>query len=209
MPTIQHSSHSGLLRGSEWRRWDLHVHSPASALNNQFPKRPGGEPDWEAYIAKLEGLSDIAALGITDYFSIEGYRKVREYRRIGRLRKFSLVLPNLELRLSTFTGGHGAARRINYHVIFSDELSEDDIENHFLSQLHFSYESAPDDGASSWLINRVNLEHLGAKLKREQSTFQGSDYEIGCTNATVDPDSIKKLLGYKGSIFRGKYLLVV
>ena len=23
-------------KGSEWRKWDLHVHTPASALNNQF-----------------------------------------------------------------------------------------------------------------------------------------------------------------------------
>src|SRR5579864_2918520 len=24
-------------RGSVWRKWDLHIHSPKSALNNQFP----------------------------------------------------------------------------------------------------------------------------------------------------------------------------
>jgi hypothetical protein len=33
-------------RGSEWRRWDLHVHTPFSALNNGF-----GD-DFEAYAKK-------------------------------------------------------------------------------------------------------------------------------------------------------------
>jgi hypothetical protein len=60
------------IKGSEWRKWDLHIHSPVSALNNQFPRLPSGEPDWEAYVTRLESLSDVAAIGVTDYFTIEG-----------------------------------------------------------------------------------------------------------------------------------------
>ncbi len=210
MPTNPNQviDHSQLRRGSEWRKWDLHIHSPASGLSNHFPKL-AGDPDWETYIRKLESLDDIAVLGITDYFSIEGYRKVRQYHRQGRLQNIALILPNIELRLNTFSGSSGTPRRINYHVMFSDEVSEDDIENHFLGQLLFTYESAPDDGESDWLINRVNLERLGQKLKQEQTSFRGSDYEVGCTNATVDAGAVKKLLGNKGAIFRGKYLIVV
>jgi ABC-type lipoprotein export system ATPase subunit len=202
-------SQGQLARGSEWRKWDLHVHSPASGLNNQFTRLPSGEADWEAYIRKLESLSDIAVLGITDYFSIEGYRKVLQYRSQGRLQNIALILPNIELRLNTFSGSSGTPRRINYHVIFSDEVSEDDVEDHFLGQLRFSYESAPNDGTSEWPINRVNLERLGDKLKREQPTFRGSTYEIGCTNATVDAATVKSLLKNKGAIFGGKHLIVV
>ena len=47
-----------------------------------------GEPDWEAYVGALESLTDISVLGITDYFSIEGYRYIREriiQRRISRI----------------------------------------------------------------------------------------------------------------------------
>ena len=36
-----------LLRGSVWRRWDLHVHTPGNALNDQF----GG---WDEYLAAIE-----------------------------------------------------------------------------------------------------------------------------------------------------------
>jgi hypothetical protein len=32
--------------GSEWRRWDLHIHTPESVLNNGFGS------DWDAYVQK-------------------------------------------------------------------------------------------------------------------------------------------------------------
>jgi len=60
------------VRGSEWRKWDLHVHTPASALNNRY----GG--DWDKYVKALfcQAVSkNIACIGITDDFSIEGYKK--------------------------------------------------------------------------------------------------------------------------------------
>jgi hypothetical protein len=118
-------------RGSEWRKWDLHIHSPMSALNNQFPRLQGDEPDWARYLGHLATLQGVAALGITDYFSIEGYRKVRESWRAGNLPNIQLILPNVELRLGTFVARGEAYKRVNYHVIFSDEVSPDDIDDHF------------------------------------------------------------------------------
>jgi len=87
------SPSASLSRGSEWHKWDLHIHSPLSALNNQFPKLANGEPDWETYIGTLEGLSDIPAIAITDYFGIEGYKKER--RSIQRDRIKGLPPPRL------------------------------------------------------------------------------------------------------------------
>jgi hypothetical protein len=65
-----------LQRGSTWHKWDLHIHSPLSALNNQFPKLSDGSPDWDSYLGALSKLSDTPALGITDYFTIDGYKEV-------------------------------------------------------------------------------------------------------------------------------------
>ena len=62
-------------RGSEWRKWDLHVHTPASFEH--------GFGDWDDYIAALEEVRDIAVLGITDYFTIEGYKKILQLRHDG------------------------------------------------------------------------------------------------------------------------------
>ena len=109
-------------KGSEWRKWDLHIHSPMSGLANEFPKKDDGLPDWDKYVEKLEALTDIPAIGITDYFLIEGYKKIREFKDAGRLKNISLVLPNIEFRLDNFVGD----RRINFHVIFSDKVKFQD-----------------------------------------------------------------------------------
>ena len=64
-------------RGSEWRKWDLHVHTPASGMAN------GYGADWDDYVKTLFTLAverEVAAIGITDYFTIESYEKiVNEY----------------------------------------------------------------------------------------------------------------------------------
>ena len=104
--------HPPLLVGSEWRKWDLHIHSSLTALNNLFPKKEG-EPDWDAYIHALEQLTDVAAVGITDYFLIDGYKRVLEYRKAGKLKNIPLVLPNIEFRLATLASG---SKRINLHA---------------------------------------------------------------------------------------------
>jgi hypothetical protein len=40
-------NHSRFHAGSQWRKWDLHIHTPASILNNQL-----GD-DWDNYVKKL------------------------------------------------------------------------------------------------------------------------------------------------------------
>ena len=58
-------------RGSEWRKWDLHVHTPESGMANEFS-------NWDSYVKALFSKAienNIAAIGITDYFTIDGYKK--------------------------------------------------------------------------------------------------------------------------------------
>lgn len=67
-------------RGSEWRKWDLHVHTPCSIVNNY----KGGDDSWERFILDLESLpKDIKVLGINDYIFLDGYQKVLEYKKRG------------------------------------------------------------------------------------------------------------------------------
>ena len=77
-----------LSEGSVWRRWDLHIHSPLSVLNNQYPKNADGSPSWDAFIGKLEEISDFSVIGITDYFSIDGYKEIIKFREQGRLKNY-------------------------------------------------------------------------------------------------------------------------
>lgn len=69
-------------KGSEWRIWDLHIHTPGTAKNDQYGN---DEAVWEAYITKLEENTDVAVLGITDYFSIENYLFLKQKQAEGRL----------------------------------------------------------------------------------------------------------------------------
>ena len=94
--------------GSIFRKWDLHVHTP-SPFEHQYRFDIGENEKfvndiWEKYISKLEHITEICALGITDYFNIDGYKKVYEYKNAKRLQNISLILPNIEFRLDKFVG---------------------------------------------------------------------------------------------------------
>lgn len=199
-------------RGSEWRRWDLHIHSPLSILNNQYPKLQNGNPDWEAFVTKLESLDDIAVIGITDYFTIDGYKKVKEFKQAGRLANTHTILPNIEFRLNSVISSKKdgqTPRRLNFHVIFSDKVSTQDIEEHFLHDLHFFYEGNPQDRDDTRKLKRSNIEMLGKRLIEEHKTFKESGLsplQIGAMQTVVNHEDITKCL--KDKRFKGKYLLV-
>ena len=203
----------GLRRGSEWRRWDLHVHSPLSALANNFPHKQDGAPDWDQYLSALEMLQGFAALGITDYFSVDGYREIANFKRAGRLSNINLLLPNVELRLDNLVYRSKSEaeppRRLNLHVIFSDEVAPDAIEEHFLRELKFNYVGNPQAKNEVWKASRVQIEELGKRIKRQQTTFTGSDFEVGCTLVTVDVNDVKDALEGRSSVFKNKYLIVL
>ena len=61
-------------KGSEWRRWDLHLHTPNTKLSTDY----GHDATvWDRYIENLES-SPVEAFGITDYFSADGYYALLE-----------------------------------------------------------------------------------------------------------------------------------
>jgi energy-coupling factor transporter ATP-binding protein EcfA2 len=122
--------------GSTWKRWEPHAHTPETALNDQFP-----DGSWDAYIAALEGLSTpLAGMGVTDYFTTEGYRKVRDYQRDGRLRNV-LLFPNIEMRLAIGTKDNQA---VNVHVLVSPE-DPDHLEKINEKLARLTYRFAPED----------------------------------------------------------------
>jgi hypothetical protein len=194
--------------GSIWRKWDLHIHSPLSILNNQFARDANGDPDWESYISKLESL-DASVVAITDYFTIEGYKKVRRFKDAGRLQNIQTVLPNIEFRLKNIVSSKKDAQeiRLNFHVLFSDEVSEQDIEEHFLHDIPFYYQGDPQNPAEMRKLKLSNLELLGKDLIRQHEKFEQmnlSPLQVGAIQAVVDPDEIMKLLT-RDSRFKDRY----
>lgn len=124
-------------KGSEWSKWDLHVHTPIS-IHQEY----GGdsEANWLKYIEQIENLSTpYSVIGVNDYFTIEGYKNLVKYQNNGRLQGITLF-PVIELRVRTFgsISGNDAWKRVNLHVIF-DNKDIDKIESQFLNQLKFEY----------------------------------------------------------------------
>ncbi|MBW9310275.1 TrlF family AAA-like ATPase [Fusobacterium polymorphum] len=196
--------------GSKWIKCDFHIHTPCSVLNNQF-----GD-NFEEYVKKMlrKALeNDIQVIAITDYYTIDGYKKLKEeylenevkLKEIGFLDeeilkiKQILFLANIEFRLNVLIDNS----KVNFHVILSNEIKIRDIENNFLSRIEFSY-----NGKEVRSLRKEEVENLGKRLKEEQPELKGSDYKIGIEQIAVDSHKIIELLE-NSSIFRNKYLIVV
>ena len=192
-------------KGSIFRKWDLHVHTPKS-FEHQYAlpaveqtKYPGGI--WDKYIDELENVKDISVIGICDYFTLDGYEKVIEYHKKGRLQNFDLILPSIEFRLDTLAG----QRKINYHIIFSEEIPLDILQREFVQHIPIRTSKGTER-----TLCRENIEKIGQKLKAENKTFQDkTDYVVGCTNIEVRLDEILGILEKRKDIFEGKYLLIL
>lgn len=196
------------IRGSEWRKWDLHVHTPASIVQHY-----GEDNDeiWEKYIKDLENLpAKVKVLGINDYLFIDGYRKVKEYKEKGRLKNIDLILPVIEFRIKMFAGVQfGNLKRINLHVIFSENISADTIQNQFLNAMTSRYKLTKDIEWSG-VIDRQSLIDLGNKIidsapDREREQYNSPLIE-GFNNLNILVEDVKQIL--EGSTyFKDGYLI--
>ncbi|MGB4659378.1 MAG: hypothetical protein WBI07_09365 [Mobilitalea sp.] len=144
------------------RRWDLHIHTPFTRKNDCFNGCAGSsklEEDkasekWDNFFSSIleyigdmnDPLKSIYAIGITDYFSIENYKRVIANTDISA--KIPLILPNIELRILPAA----TETPINLHVIFDPTLSTEIIENRFLSHLKFKHNNTPYSATKSSLV---------------------------------------------------------
>src|SRR5258705_10530586 len=109
-------------KGSRWRKWDMHVHSPASE---------GFKGDWNQFIIQL-GNADCDVIGINDYFSVAGYQEVlrrlqdppdvvgnKAYREALEKLKAKTLMPVVECRMTNVVIGKKITQggRINSHLI--------------------------------------------------------------------------------------------
>jgi ABC-type lipoprotein export system ATPase subunit len=204
--------------GSVWRKWDLQVHTPFSYLNNGFGN------DWDYYVKVLFKTAienNIYAIGITDYFTIDGYKKIKnDY--LGNINKLKslftkeeierinniLIIPNIEFRLDVLVPSSKTASRINFHVLFSEEVKISDIEEHFLHEIDFDFEGNPQSTDEKRKLKVSNLIELGSKLRSEHEPFKNdSDLFVGMKTAYVSSSQICNILNK--SKFKHKYILAL
>jgi ABC-type cobalamin/Fe3+-siderophores transport system ATPase subunit len=117
-------------RGSTWRKWDLHVHTPEAKLNNQY-KCKSGQDVWGIFCKKIED-SDVTVFGITDYFSVDNYFTfIKKFKAECPASK-KVFFPNVEFRTES---KNGEDEHIQFHVIFSNNQTTLDKLSNFFTRL--------------------------------------------------------------------------
>jgi ABC-type lipoprotein export system ATPase subunit len=155
--------------GSIWRKWDLHVHTPGTKLNDRY----GGETpeNWQKFIDQLE-QSEVRAFGITDYYSIDGFEYLYQKQKDGMTLKNKAIFPNIEFRLPQSSNKEGD--EINIHLLFDNSASVVVRIKKFLADL-----------------KTINTKRDGTRYCCNSDDFQ----ELGYDKACVEISSIKESLG--------------
>jgi hypothetical protein len=195
--------------GSMWYKWDLHVHSPSSIVQNY-----GGNTDevWESFIRDIEMLPpEFKVIGINDYIFVDGYERVLRAKKSGRLPNIDLILPVIELRLDKFAGvvkrntdgsySKSDWNRINLHIIF-DQLDPELIRQQFLSSLVQCYHLIPEanhlNGKWQAVVTPESLARLGQMIidsvPAEQKANYGDALQEGFNNLCVSLDKVLETL---------------
>jgi len=194
-------------KGAEWRKWDLHVHTPYSIC-----QKFGDDTveTWERYISDLEDLPDeFSVIGINDYLFLDGYQRlISEQNDNNRLHNLTLF-PVVEFRIEKFSGVEfGRLKRINLHVIFSNKLSVETIQSQFLNTLEQSY-TLERGGTWTRAITPESVMELGAQIKstvpKDKLSDYGSDLMEGFNNLNVKEDRIFAALDK--DCFKNRYLV--
>jgi energy-coupling factor transporter ATP-binding protein EcfA2 len=119
-------------------------------MNDQF----GGNDPWDGFLVLIESKSPaVRALGITDYYGIEGYKQVVKHKTAGRLPGVGFIFPNIEMRLAV---GTTAGTGVNFHLLIDprDPKHIEHIER-FLQGFTFTHNGTP------YRCSRADLIALG------------------------------------------------
>ena len=171
-------------RGSEWRIWDLHIHTPGTKKNDQFSGATL-EDKWQNYITSINSTTEeISVIGITDYFSIENYFRFKDHVSKGEITKsFDFIIPNIELRVLPVTG---SSTPINIHCLFNPAM-DSEIEARFLAKLEFNNLNSNYSATKSELI-RFGRAHADNPLLDENTA-----YKKGVEQFVVTLDSLNRI----------------
>jgi hypothetical protein len=193
-------------KGSKWRKWDMHVHSPASS---------GFSGDWNQFIIQL-GNADCDVIGINDYFSVAEYKEVQRrlndpgasaegnkpYREALVKLRSKTLLPVVECRMNNVVLDKKvkSGPRINFHLIFDPEIAAEDIET-FIKSLKVKGTSIGSRYSDpKFLVDDVSV-NFGETCQelRNDGTFAGRflvwipyDEYGGIDNINPDTDTLFK-----------------
>jgi ABC-type lipoprotein export system ATPase subunit len=184
--------------GSIWRKWDLHVHTPASFrwLGKLLDQQTTAEREntCKAIIDKVNAL-DIDVFCVMDYWTFDGYLAVSDYLKKHRGATAKRIFPGIELRLEAPTN-----HRLNTHVLFDDSILPETLWQ-FLARLSIGNPSGKPP-------SRQNFIDLGKSYDAGKIRLHGykpedqSDNEkmclLGMQTAVVTRESLEKAIELVG-----------
>jgi len=120
-------------KGSQWRKWDLHVHTPASfhwkggkSLRNMSSDEKNLV--FQEMLNAIEN-TDVAVYCFMDYWTFDGYLQFTDYLKRNNIKCSKAIFPGMELRVEAPVN-----YRLNIHVILSDTLTPQQLDD-FKSKL--------------------------------------------------------------------------
>ena len=189
-------------RGSEWRRWELHLHTPFTKKADQYTGKTTDEK-WNNFYTSIadyigngsEPLRSICAIAITDYLSIDNYLKVCADNQLPNSVK--LVFPNVELRMTPIASDSP----INIHCLFDPSIVGE-LESRFFANLKFEYNHNKYSATKSELIR------LGHDFQRDQSLSDAEALKIGLSQYVISLETLSDVFKYNPQI-KEKTIIVV
>lgn len=166
-------------KGSEWRRWDMHIHVPTTILANKYAHR-----NIDLFCSKIEELTDIKVIGITDYYVTDGIKEILNEYKNNRMKNIEYFIPNIEVRLQQTTRN---GQHINFHILCNPEKL-DDIEENILTKLEFSY------NGQNYFMTKNSLIRLGKAINMGNYTSEEDDLIKGVNAFKVNTVNLLNLL---------------
>ncbi len=190
-----HDMRNKFERGAEWRKWDLHIHTPCSIVNGY-----GGNTEevWKEFILSLEQLPpEVKVIGINDYYFIDGYEKVMSFKDSGRLKNIDKIFPVLEFRIDTFASATKSKfSKINVHIIFDLNASN----------LKYEIEQVKEE-----FIGNIKLSknHDTEKLTLENLQKYASDNKLKTGFSEIIPNTDNLFETINSNKWKGKSFIII
>lgn len=180
-------------RGSVWRQWDLHLHTPASFhwKGSRLRGIVGTTRDAELdKIITAINAAEPSVSAVMDYWTFDGYLAIKKRSaQSGGVALLKTVFPGIELRLVSPT-----KYRLNAHAVFTDDLTEQQLRD-FKSKLHVAIIDRPlSDECLIEFARSLPADKLQKHGFKKADVDSDSDiaYLAGAQTAEITTESFKE-----------------
>ncbi len=195
-------------KGSEWCIWDLHIHTPASHHWNGGKRfaQMNAEEEQASCKSIIEQMNktEAVAFSFMDYFTFDGYLKVKSF--LDSQNEISLkkvLFPGMELRVEAPTD-----YKLNIHVIFNPNITKQELSD-FKSDLKLLAKNGRSLSDEAIIEAARTLGEDKAKNYIGDKDYMSNDevaFELGCKTIKVTRESLINAVAKLG---KDKCLLIL